>query len=61
VGVAARVAGYVPEVPHTVVIFAPSPAACGALNVVRRGLGTGGPSAVMTLAERVELADWKDS
>jgi 1-phosphofructokinase len=36
-------------------------AACGALNVVRRGLGTGGPSAVMTLAERVELADWKDS
>lgn len=35
-------------------------AACGALNVVRRGLGTGGPTAVATLAERVELAEWKD-
>ena len=33
-------------------------AACGALNVVRRGLGTGGPDAVATLAERVELVTW---
>lgn len=31
-------------------------AACGALNVVRHGLGTGGRDAVETLAERVELA-----
>jgi 1-phosphofructokinase len=34
-------------------------AACGALNVVRRGLGTGGEAAIRTLAERVELIDWK--
>ncbi|OZM75945.1 1-phosphofructokinase family hexose kinase [Pseudonocardia sp. MH-G8] len=34
-------------------------AACGALNVVRRGLGTGGEAAIRTLAERVELVDWK--
>jgi 1-phosphofructokinase len=34
-------------------------AACGAINVVRRGLGTGGPGAVGTLAERVELRPWK--
>jgi 1-phosphofructokinase len=34
-------------------------AACGALNVVRRGLGTGGEAAIRTLAERVELFDWK--
>jgi 1-phosphofructokinase len=34
-------------------------AACGALNVVRRGLGTGGEAAVRTLAERVELVEWK--
>lgn len=33
-------------------------AACGALNVVRHGLGTGGARAVETLAERVELHDW---
>ncbi|MHA6794433.1 1-phosphofructokinase family hexose kinase [Pseudonocardia bannensis] len=33
-------------------------AACGALNVVRRGLGTGGVQAVHTLAERVELVPW---
>jgi 1-phosphofructokinase len=30
-------------------------AACGALNVVRHGLGTGGARAVETLAERVEV------
>ncbi|WP_214405598.1 1-phosphofructokinase family hexose kinase [Pseudonocardia lacus] len=35
-------------------------AACGALNVVRRGLGTGGDHAIDTLAERVELVDWKE-
>jgi 1-phosphofructokinase len=35
-------------------------AACGALNVVRRGLGTGGRDAIATLAERVELVTWKD-
>ena len=35
-------------------------AACGALNVVRRGLGTGGEDAIRTLAERVELVEWKD-
>ncbi|MGE2714434.1 1-phosphofructokinase family hexose kinase [Mycolicibacterium litorale] len=34
-------------------------AACGALNVVRHGLGTGGSRAVETLAERVELHPWK--
>jgi 1-phosphofructokinase len=34
-------------------------AACGALNVVRRGLGTGGEAAIRTLAERVELAEWE--
>jgi 1-phosphofructokinase len=34
-------------------------AACGALNVVRRGLGTGGADAIRALAERVELIDWK--
>jgi 1-phosphofructokinase len=34
-------------------------AACGALNVVHRGLGTGGADAVRTLAERVELVEWK--
>jgi 1-phosphofructokinase len=33
--------------------------ACGALNVVRRGLGTGGEAAIRTLAERVELIEWK--
>jgi 1-phosphofructokinase len=33
-------------------------AACGALNVVRRGLGTGGEPAIRTLAERVELVKW---
>jgi 1-phosphofructokinase len=35
-------------------------AACGALNVVRRGLGTGGEPAIRTLAERVELVPWKE-
>lgn len=34
-------------------------AACGALNVVRHGLGTGGAQAVETLAERVELRSWE--
>lgn len=34
-------------------------AACGALNVVHHGLGTGGARAVQTLAERVELRPWK--
>lgn len=34
-------------------------AACGALNVVRHGLGTGGARAVETLADRVELRPWK--
>jgi len=34
-------------------------AACGALNVVRRGLGTGGEEAIHTLSERVELVEWK--
>jgi 1-phosphofructokinase len=33
-------------------------AACGALNVVHRGLGSGGAAAVAALAERVEVADW---
>lgn len=33
-------------------------AACGALNVVRHGLGTGGSQAVETLAQRVELRPW---
>jgi 1-phosphofructokinase len=35
-------------------------AACGALNVVRRGLGTGGAAAVAALAERVELCTWTE-
>ncbi|HEY4419069.1 MAG TPA: PfkB family carbohydrate kinase [Pseudonocardia sp.] len=35
-------------------------AACGALNVVRRGLGTGGADAIRALAERVELVDWTE-
>jgi 1-phosphofructokinase len=35
-------------------------AACGALNVVRRGLGTGGADAIRALAERVELIDRKE-
>lgn len=34
-------------------------AACGALNVVRHGLGTGGARAVDTLADRVELRPWE--
>ncbi len=34
-------------------------AACGALNVVRHGLGTGGARAVQTLADRVELRPWE--
>lgn len=34
-------------------------AACGALNVVRHGLGTGGARAVETLAARVEVRPWK--
>lgn len=34
-------------------------AVCGALNVVRHGLGTGGAQAVDTLAERVEVRPWK--
>jgi 1-phosphofructokinase len=34
-------------------------AACGALNVVRHGLGTGGAQAVKTLAGRVELRPWE--
>ncbi len=33
--------------------------ACGALNVVRRGLGTGGGEAIRTLAERVCVDVWK--
>jgi 1-phosphofructokinase len=32
-------------------------AACGALNIVRRGLGTGGAHAIDTLAQRVELVE----
>jgi 1-phosphofructokinase len=35
-------------------------AACGALNIVRRGLGTGGEAAIRTLAARVDLRPWKD-
>jgi 1-phosphofructokinase len=35
-------------------------AACGALNVVRRGLGTGGADAIRALAERVELIERKE-
>jgi 1-phosphofructokinase len=35
-------------------------AACGALNIVRRGLGTGGDAAIRTLAARVDLRPWKD-
>ena len=34
-------------------------AACDALNVGRHGLGTGGPAAARTLADRVELVEWK--
>ncbi|MCV7193121.1 1-phosphofructokinase family hexose kinase [Mycolicibacterium brumae] len=34
-------------------------AACGALNVVRHGLGTGGAKAVAAIAQRVELRPWK--
>jgi 1-phosphofructokinase len=34
-------------------------AACGALNVVRHGLGTGGARAVETIADRVELRPWQ--
>ena len=30
-------------------------AACGALNVVRRGLGTGSADAVAALADRIEI------
>lgn len=33
-------------------------AACGALNVVHRGLGSGSADAVAALAERVEIAEW---
>jgi 1-phosphofructokinase len=33
-------------------------AACGALNVVRHGLGSGGPDAVAALADRVDVAEW---
>ncbi len=33
-------------------------AACGAINVVRRGLGTGSEDAIGAIAERVELAPW---
>jgi 1-phosphofructokinase len=33
-------------------------AACGALNVVRHGLGSGGAAAVAAIAERVEIAPW---
>lgn len=32
-------------------------AACGTLNVVRHGLGTGGPEAVRVLAERIDLVE----
>jgi len=35
-------------------------AACGALNVVRRGLGTGNADAVAAIAERVELMQCDD-
>lgn len=35
-------------------------AACGALNVVRRGLGTGNADAVATIAERVQLVRCDD-
>lgn len=35
-------------------------AACGALNVVRRGLGTGSADAVAAIAERVQLAPLGD-
>ena len=34
-------------------------AACGALSVVRHGLGTGGARAVATMADRVELPAWR--
>jgi 1-phosphofructokinase len=33
-------------------------AACGALNVVHHGLGSGGADAVAAIAERVEIAAW---
>lgn len=33
-------------------------AACGALNVVRHGLGSGGADAIAAIAERVEIAAW---
>jgi 1-phosphofructokinase len=33
-------------------------AACGALNVVRHGLGSGGAEAIGAIAERVEIAPW---
>lgn len=32
--------------------------ACGVLNVIRHGLGTGGPEAVEVLAERVEITEY---
>lgn len=35
-------------------------AACGALNVVRAGLGSGGGAAVAALAKRVELRGRRD-
>lgn len=35
-------------------------AACGALNVVRHGLGTGGPDAIAALVERVEIVERDD-
>lgn len=35
-------------------------AACGALNVVRHGLGTGGEESIRVLADRVELTPWKE-
>ncbi|WP_232663620.1 1-phosphofructokinase family hexose kinase [Pseudonocardia sp. TRM90224] len=34
-------------------------AACGALNVVHRGLGSGGAEAVEALVERIELRPWE--
>lgn len=34
-------------------------AACGALDVVRRGLGTAGDVGVQAVAERVELRPWE--
>jgi 1-phosphofructokinase len=35
-------------------------AACGALNVVRSGLGTGGRTAVAALAKRIEIHGRRD-